>query len=371
MLRIYHLSMTQMKVQPQLLSIQYLRGIAAMMVVFFHANGMTAEYFGSTWSPFGAAGVDIFFVISGFIMWVTTGPSRTPASFIKHRIVRVVPLYWCVTLALFTSWVIFRSSTPLPPLENLLNSLLFIPHISARTGQIQPLLIAGWTLNFEMFFYVIFAASLLLFGRSRAVFVFAVLGLLVAIGQVLPSVSPVMTTYTSPLLLEFALGCLLGLIYQYQLLPRPSLGVTLCILGGILLCVSGAYSAADLSFRRLLHWGAPSFLIVAGFVSLEPITRDNRLLCLLGAASYSIYLTHSLSLAALKALFFALGLQSYQFVPSIFVVAGFVGSAVIGICVYHLFERPLLSFFKGLVSRNALSWKGIDPISSHPTRHGR
>ena len=364
MLPNYHLSMAQIKEQPQLLSIQYLRGIAAMMVVFFHAIGMTVEYFGSTWSPVGAAGVDIFFVISGFIMWVTTGPSRTPASFITHRIVRVVPLYWCVTLALFTSWAIFRSSTPLPPLENLLKSLLFIPHISARTGQIEPLLIAGWTLNFEMFFYIIFAASLLLSKWSRAIFVFAILGLLVAIGQVLPSVSPVMTTYTSPLLLEFALGCLLGLIYQYQLLPRPSLGVTLCILGGILLCVSGTDTAADLSFRRLLHWGVPSFLIVAGFVSLEPIARDNRLLCLLGAASYSIYLTHSLSLAALKAFLFALGLQGAQFMPSIFVVAGFVGGAVIGICAYQLFERPLLSFFKGLVSRNALSWKGSDPIST-------
>ncbi|OCX32515.1 hypothetical protein QU42_02965 [Bradyrhizobium sp. UASWS1016] len=283
MLRVYPLSMTQLEVQPQLSSIQYLRGIAAMMVVFFHANGMTAEYFGSTWSPLGAAGVDIFFVISGFIMWVTTGARRTPASFIQHRIVRVVPLYWCVTLALFSSWVIFRNSTPLPPLENLLKSLLFIPHISARTGQIEPLLIAGWTLNFEMFFYAIFALSLLLSGRYRAILVFSVLTSLVMIGQVFSSSNPVMITYTSPLLLEFALGCLLGLIYQYQLLPRPSLGVTLCILGVVLLCVAGTDSAADLSFRRLLYWGAPSVLIVAGFVSLEPTARDNRLLSLLGA----------------------------------------------------------------------------------------
>ena len=94
---------------PKILSIQYLRAAAALMVVFFHADGMAQEYFNFTGLSFGAAGVDIFFVISGFIMWITTASERiTPASFAVNRIIRIVPLYWAMTLLLYGGWLIFR-----------------------------------------------------------------------------------------------------------------------------------------------------------------------------------------------------------------------------------------------------------------------
>ena len=90
----------------RIVSVQYLRAAAALMVVFFHAEGMAAEYFNVGWPSFGAAGVDIFFVISGFIMWITTAPERaTPSSFVVNRVVRIVPLYWLATLLLYGGWI--------------------------------------------------------------------------------------------------------------------------------------------------------------------------------------------------------------------------------------------------------------------------
>src|SRR5262245_20527151 len=120
----------------RIVSIQYLRAAAALMVVFFHAEGMAAEYFNIGCLPsFGAVGVDIFFIISGFIMWVTTAPERTTASsFIVNRIVRIVPLYWLVTLLLYGGWLIFRGPASLPPVSHLLLSLSFIPFIPERAG---------------------------------------------------------------------------------------------------------------------------------------------------------------------------------------------------------------------------------------------
>ena len=86
-----------------IISIQILRAFAALLVVFHHARYQIQDFevffHGGIW-PFGQAGVDIFFVISGFIMWVTTHDRRTtPLRFMTNRIVRIVPLYWLLTLA--------------------------------------------------------------------------------------------------------------------------------------------------------------------------------------------------------------------------------------------------------------------------------
>src|ERR1019366_2869669 len=140
--------------------IQYLRGIAALMVVWHHGVGQLATL--ETYFPFrfGTSGVDLFFVISGFIMVVTTaGRDVTPTEFIARRFVRVVPLYWVLTLALAATALVapslFRSVTLTA--VSLIQSLLFIPHFSpSHAGMIWPVLVPGWTLNYEMFFYVVF-----------------------------------------------------------------------------------------------------------------------------------------------------------------------------------------------------------------------
>lgn len=321
------------------------------MVVFFHAEGMAAEYFNGGWPSFGAAGVDIFFVISGFIMWITTAPERTtPSSFMVNRIVRIVPLYWLMTLLLYGGWLIFRDPTQLPPVSNLLQSLLFIPYASARTGDVQPLLITGWTLNYEMFFYTVFACGFLLARRYRMLFVGAVLGSLVASRYLVVPSSPMTMTYTSPLLIEFIIGCLLGIVYERGALPRPAIAVSLLIVGSVLLLNSGMLSASSIGGGRFVRWGLPAFLVVVGVLSLESSLKVWRLPALLGDASYSIYLTHSVVLSTLKSAVLIVAGTLPPLMVGGFIVAGCIASIAAGVLVYRFVETPLLTWSKQFVA---------------------
>lgn len=346
---------------PKLLSIQYLRAAAALMVVFFHADGMAQEYFGFAGLQFGAAGVDIFFVISGFIMWVTTASERiTPASFVANRIVRIVPLYWAMTLLLYGGWLIFRDPATLPSLGNLVRSLLFIPFVSPRTGEIQPLLIAGWTLNFEMFFYAVFACTLLVARRYRAVVVCGVLGALVAWPLLAALSSPLALTYTSPLLIEFMIGCLLGVMYERRALPRPAIAAFVLVTGCGLLLTSGMLSAADTGAVRFVHWGLPAFLIVTGTLGLESKLKEWRLLMLLGDASYSIYLTHGVVLSAVEGVVFLSGWGGGNPVSGEFILAGCIASIAAGVGVYSAVEKPWAALGRKRFQRRSR------PVAIHP-----
>ena len=152
-----------------IISIQILRALAALLVVFHHARyqirDFEAFFYGGIWQS-GQAGVDIFFVISGFIMWVTTHDRRTtPLQFLTNRIVRIVPLYWLLTLTVAAACLIapslFRGVVLAP--EHVVKSLFFIPDFyPGMPTHIWPLLLPGWTLNYEMIFYVVFAVALLL-----------------------------------------------------------------------------------------------------------------------------------------------------------------------------------------------------------------
>ncbi len=350
-LEVWQAEPAQLVPMPKIWSIQYLRAAAALMVVMFHACGMVAEYFRPDWPSFGAAGVDIFFVISGFIMWTTTARDDvTPSSFIKHRIVRIVPLYWAITLFLYLGWIVFRDRASLPPLADLTQSLLFVPYFSARSGEIQPLLIAGWTLNFEMFFYAVFACGLLMASRHRVFFVGILLCGLVSLRIWTVPSSAIALTYTSPLLLEFAVGCLIGIAYENKMLPRSAVAVFLIAVGFGVLLAAGSLSATDIAFDRFVCWGLPAALIVAGALGVEPLLRHWRLPALLGDASYSIYLTHGIALAALKnAVLFAGGASGLT-ATIMFVIASCICSTVTGVAVYYLIEKPLGGFFRPLIA---------------------
>src|SRR6266478_6157802 len=187
--------------------IQYLRGIAAMMVVWHHALGQIALSHQLTdLPPFGGYGVDLFFVISGFIMLVTTWDKPiTPVEFIKHRIRRVVPLYWLATSLMVVGAIAapFMFKTLKWDAAALTKSLLFVPYENLSfPGTISPLLVPGWSLNYEMFFYAIFAL-LLLVGRGwRVPLMIGALSVLVAAGRIWHPASAPLQVYTNPVMLE-------------------------------------------------------------------------------------------------------------------------------------------------------------------------
>ena len=157
-----------------LLPIQGLRAVAAAAVVIGHFQGYTAPPGMHYWLPYNemaGAGVDLFFVISGFVMVYSStpffGPTDGPASFLSRRIIRIVPLYWFCT----TIYVVIATAAPSFDIqysgEFLAKSYFFIP-VARPSGDINPVVGQGWTLNYEMLFYVIFAPALLA-SRFRAV----------------------------------------------------------------------------------------------------------------------------------------------------------------------------------------------------------
>ena len=202
--------------------IQLLRAFAALCVVAFHAQNdasVVAARLGKAFTRSEAfpwlAGVDIFFVISGFIMVYASarlfGSAQGPRIFLAHRIARIVPLYWATTM-LYLAVVLLApallNSEYLAP-GFVTSSFLFIP--AARPdGLVQPLYSLGWTLNYEMFFYALFAIAVA-FPRQRAVAaLIGALILIVGLGQTLAPLPQPLAFWSDPIILEFAFGMALG-----------------------------------------------------------------------------------------------------------------------------------------------------------------
>jgi peptidoglycan/LPS O-acetylase OafA/YrhL len=185
-----------------LYNLHLLRVIAALGVVYVHITSKAG--LGLDWD-IGSRGVDVFFVISGFII-AYIGTSK-PEQFFRRRLIRVVPFYWAATLFVFAMVVVaprmFHTATSSVP--HLVSSLLFIPR-QGIDGEMQPTLLLGWSLNFEMFFYVLFAMSLRISPRwSPAICVSWIVAFVLAI-HAFASGNAIMDFYARPIVLEFCYG---------------------------------------------------------------------------------------------------------------------------------------------------------------------
>jgi len=332
--------------------LQILRFVAAMLVVIMH----TSEAFllriagtsgGEYWDG-GSAGVDLFFVISGFVMALSTARvpkdrgSRLSAAwiFMKRRFVRIAPLYWFYLLLktiLVLALPAFALRTSIDP-EHLLASFLFVPAMSPW-GLIQPVLPVGWTLNFEMLFYLVFAVAIAL-GLARLWFTLLVLAVVFLAGQLLPELT-LLRFYSQTLIFEFVLGIAVAQIYLRYPAGVPEAGVVLIATGAALMFLIDWGPGAD----RFSTWGIGAALMVMGAVWLEPWIANLKAaakLSFLGDASYSIYLSHTFIVPGAVLLLKAIGVQDALLVMllvSILVVAA-------GCYSYVWLERPLTRLFK-------------------------
>jgi exopolysaccharide production protein ExoZ len=317
---------------PQFVSIQYLRAVAALGVVAFHALEAAPHRF-----VLGAAGVDIFFVISGFIMFgLTEGAEARPGLFLWRRVARVTPMYWIATAVIAAIAMLrpnFLWMAPVTP-DHLLKSLLFIPHHDPR-GEIYPVVQQGWTLNYEMFFYLSFAVVLFLPRRTQLPVLTAVFAILAALGLALRPANATAVTFTSPLLLEFLAGAWLGRAWAAGWARGRALGFGLFALGAAALAAQIALGYEPLAWRALA-WGLPGLCLVAGAVMVESGGGVPRWppLKALGDASYSIYLFH-VPFVALSYRVFKHGLNGPRLVFVLIAAAG------VGWAIYRLVERPL------------------------------
>jgi exopolysaccharide production protein ExoZ len=271
----------------RLQSIQVLRFVAAALVVWCHASGNLA----------GGIGVDIFFVISGFII-AGVAEGRSAGDFLRDRLTRILPIYWICSLP----WWFVAAHAGLIDTPRVLASITLWP---VYDDIVRPFLKVGWTLSFELLFYAGIALTLL--GRRMV----PLLGVayLLALSAAFATHAPIFRFVGNPIILEFAFGLLL-----HRLRWRSAASGIAALVVGLGAVAWFAYHGTgnldspgavfDLSRPdRAILWGVPAALIVSGALRLEQAVTPAGLwrpLIYLGDASYSIYLTHLLMLEFLK-----------------------------------------------------------------------
>jgi peptidoglycan/LPS O-acetylase OafA/YrhL len=340
----------------QIKGLQALRGIAACAVVFSHAytrsslmwseqaaHSALRAFHDLVWV--GQFGVDLFFVLSGFLMvHLHRGQAGRDASaeFLTRRIVRIVPLYWFLSalgLALLLTeprLFSFHSSAEWPW---VMGSFLFVPWPNS-TGFSAPILGAGWTLDYEMYFYVLFATSLLFRGG------FAVLCGLLAVsamaGILWHPAHPWAALVTGPLLIEFLMGMATAVFIAH----RPRFPLLFVIVPTLCIAATAWHFPGD---WRVVAWGLPSACLMAGVLWCDwPFTsRLGRLLVVLGDASYSIYLFQVFALPGFARLFSAVHLDRWINIDALVLLIGACSCAA-GLVTWKLVEQPLTRWARGL-----------------------
>ena len=324
------------------ISIQYLRAIAAGMVVVYHALTRTlptathATFDVGAW----AAGVDVFFVISGWIMWTTTaGRSIGPVAFWRARLLRIVPMWW---LALATFWLVLAvesSFLALPPAGETVKALLFVPYRDSLTGLIAPFLVPGWSLSYEMVFYFVFGVGLFLpTTNARFGFTAMVFAAMVMVRGHIGDADPVAFRLTSPLFFEFLAGMMLaaGWARWREAAWLPWAGAAALVVAAMF--IVGASRPHYGGWPRIVDFGLPAVLMVFGATAFERFCdgRPIGLLKRLGDGSYSLYLAHEIVQHVLGGFGVASDLPAAAAI-GVLVVA----SLVAGLVVHEAIEKPL------------------------------
>jgi len=348
-------------------SIQVLRALAACLVVFGHCIGFVAVFsarkgvnFSEISIPAGA-GVDLFFAISGFIMVVASarmfGHSHGARNFLLRRLARIVPFYWAVTtLALLL--IVASAKRSLPDPLAVAASYLFYPFDTTgrNDGFAFPIVDLGWTLNYEMLFYAIFALFIG-FGRTRCViFVTVAIALLVALGAIIQPTHIALRFWSQAITLEFVFGMWVGLAYaSNKLRLGDGARVILLMLSVAALAINPLTPLHDPTtpndIFRVLGWGLPTALLMITAVS-GPLPHSGwiqRTLVIVGDASYSLYLIHPfwLLIVSRTAPYFPTRLQE----PLPLMIVAFVGSIFVAVAVYLLAERPLTNLLNAKIKR--------------------
>ena len=306
---------------------QALRAFAALSVICVHILEQSAKYDHgldrlAVFRNWGDCGVDLFFVISGFIMvYIQRHKPAPPWTFLIHRAYRVVPLYWALTLTYAALWLVapdlFRHAVI--DSERFLQSLSF----STMYDDSHPVLYLGWTLEYEMAFYVVF--GICLFATSLCTGIWLCAAALTFLW---------LLTSMDAILFEFLFGAILGLIYDRPWIRENA--VMLLVVG--VLCFGFTVADPAHAFEhRWLYWGLPAALIVAGAVNLPQIRAGS--LTYLGDASYSIYLIQILTISAYYKAATALPFD----IPNDFhAMSGAVLTVLAGVICYEMLERPIV-----------------------------
>ncbi len=339
---------------------QGLRALAALSVAFLHIanNGLTLDpnaqflsllRYAMPWD----AGVDIFFVISGFIIAYTSAPffaaPQGRSKFLARRLARIVPLYWLTTTLFLLSLAVAPDAIngAIGGAGYILASYFFIP-CTRPDGAVQPALGLGWTLNYEMFFYLLFTPFLFLSKNFAIIAASACLGLFVLLGCAGVLHGVVLTTWSNPILLEFCAGMLLALLPGRVSLPSAA---RLVLVAGALILLR----LQPAGWSHLIYAGIPAICLVAAATlgrSPEPTMLHKSWLVRLGDASYALYLTHPFVMRIFDLLSRHLHVLRE---PMLYVPLSLTVAQIVALIVHHVFERRATFFIRFRLEALALA----------------
>jgi peptidoglycan/LPS O-acetylase OafA/YrhL len=316
-----------------------------MSVVYLHIG---------TSPGFGGFGVDIFFVISGFIMTMLVDNGQSAKVFAISRLTRIIPIYWVITTCLLILVTLkpelFKDTTA--DIFQYVKSLLFIPYFNGHRG-LLPLLAVGWTLNYEMFFYFCIWLSILFIRRFYVPLVIIFITCAFVWARIGEQGSVMSTFFGSAIVFEFVFGIAAFKLYKSFALKHVTAVVfaLICIASYVFMAVSEVSNQYN---YRLITYGIPSFLMVFSAVMLESRLKYNQLkapykiLASIGDASYAIYLTHLFVVVG----FTKIGFQKMGLInpyTPLGVVCILISSLLLGYFLYIKVDKPLHNYFKKLL----------------------
>ncbi|HEY9101399.1 acyltransferase [Chitinimonas sp.] len=336
-------------------SIQALRVLAAFLVVFMHSifflygeAGARSMAEPMLWNALhlnviGGAGVHIFFTISGFVIAIQALQSggRGALEFFARRIVRIVPLYWILTL-----FVWLTSAKGSVPDAVLIKSLLFIP-----VDSYFPLLGVGWTLNYEMYFYLLYALLVAWLGLKRCWLALAMAGVVLIN---ITSAGKYATVLGNPIVIEFCAGMAAAFLYKNGYVARFAKAIALIGLLGMASTALWFVPDTVWALNAVIYWGVPSFFLVLGVVAMEKSGAgflNGKVIYFLADISYAFYLVHVIAFrwlvpAAIEHIVIPTGARLDLAIPVLIVTC-----LLLAALLHIVIERPLGKAGKSLIKQ--------------------
>ena len=322
--------------------LQGLRAYAALPVVLFH-TGYTVPGV----NKIGIFGVHMFFLLSGYIMAQISALDRH--AFMRRRMIRVIPSYWFMTLLLYCVAVFFPrwlNATHAAPSE-LLKSLFFIP-FQKSNGLFQPILFVGWTINYEMYFYVVLGLAILIWPRRPILLASSVLLAITCVCSFFASANAITTFYGDSVVLEFIFGLLayqiVTAVPEHRRIRAKYLLVGTFVATLVLLPTIEAFGLFS-SLPYVVRFGPLSFLLICSSCMLALNGNDLRIgwVVLLGDAGYTLYLVHPYIEMALDRIV-ARRLPWFHITTTFGCLFAVALAFVISVFLYVRVEKPMLRY---------------------------
>ncbi len=344
-----------------IVNIQFMRAVAALSVMFYHfslqyqaINPGQSNGFYDLFNLIGYAGVDFFFVISGYIMWITTSStSRKPSvsGFAYKRLSRVYLGYWPYFLLVLIILYIYPQLKPA-------NANMWGSFFLTEPKTTHLVLQVAWTLQYELYFYFLFGLMMLLPSKHKLSAVWVLVCLIVVYQIYTRLLSPNLDTpfsvadfLLSPYCLEFFAGCLLGAFYQSKrlnflwplILGLGLLGFTLYYQTQV---IQQSLISHDYVIMRVCLFGLSATLIMAALIELEKRGRvmSKNFSLVLGGASYSIYLSHTIAVALTIAFGWQSWVQQNSQSPGLWIGLFMLMTVIYSVLHYLFIEKPLMVF---------------------------